>query len=950
MKKYGVLILAIFAISGCGEFTDKDCVEPENGLMEISKNGIFENFKTCKSLDTASNLIKVYDDNDSSIDVIFEENDFITESEAYTKNTIAKKTEENQKFAHNIIRAVILLFSGFIGYLIFPALKIMLLNKQKNKQVDFLSDNAIFTYLIMGCLAMLLAVIYNTREVWTVYNRTVVDTYNGTGKVIMSWVAKDTLSSKTYQESANKLQAQSEFNDLLRTNVCSNRNREFSIVDQHFSGKSFDSEKEMYDFFIKKNDAYFPMNEKRNGEGIKLYHNDRSVYQTLSGVSIDGCGLMTYKVNNYSHDIATLMNQINFSSNLYKAVSGNDYTGGWDAISNNFDTLKPIKNKENANRKAQILIAYKNEFIKGVFVGAVKFDSKGQPIAHDTRNLKHWLSYADKIYLKMKEAKCLENGDLVFDLKNKLKNYNDITELYDYSCVAFQNEKVNLVTEKIYNAEDNESLIKADVDFLIKESYEIQNQAIQELSKKYELINKEFYKQVGEIYDTEVELVEYYNKGAKYLHHFWKLARTGNVEYKHLFSSAAILNQFDYTKALPYYQTVADIESTHNAELFDVDSVERFILPVSQKDLVKLKKESGSLGSTLLKDQYQSSNLFEDFENGSTISALEKSFVDDTQDMVAEAMKLFCVNGGNLTSEEVYQCHSNAAQGQGTQTYDELSEQFRVNGTKKIVLGTTGKVAALTQAAIASAIMGQEKKDDIKTGKKNKYKAVKNTANLVLGATTAITNVFSDLTIYIGFGEFLLGMIMQLPDLFIHSMSLILYQSLQLQLKLIPLLIIFSVVVGFATNTSLSEWIGTTKKVGMIVLSPFMLIFVSITALSICIYVVEMIKNALPFLIDIANLNLNNAFSSDNILDVIIETFVMIIKLIVIIAVLVYVMLYVISTIAKKFDSKDTVSQTKTRVDDAVDQNKQTLNLLAIQGLRKTMTITNSSNLFKTKK
>ncbi|KXZ35086.1 hypothetical protein A0H77_19510 [Vibrio alginolyticus] len=949
MKKYGVLLLAFLAISGCSEFTDKDCVKPENGLTEISKNGVFDNFKTCKSLDSASNLIKVYDDNNSGLYTTFEENEFITESEAYTKNTIAKKTEENQKFAHNIIKAVILLFSGFIGYLIFPILKIMLLKKKENKPLEVLADNAVSTYLIMGLLATLLAVIYHSREAWTVYNRTVVDTYNGTGKVIMSWVAEDTLSSKTYQESSNTLQAQSEFNDLLRTNVCSNRNREFSIVDHNLAGKSFDSEKEMYDFFIKKNDAYFPMNEKRNGQGIKLYHNDRSVYQTLSGVSIDGCGLMTYKINNYSHDIATLMNQINFSSNLYKAVLGNDYAGGWNALSNNFDTLNPIKNKENANRKAQILIAYKNEFIKGVFVGAVRFEN-GKPVEHNTSNLKHLLGYADQIYLKMKEAKCLENGHLVSDLKDKLNDFDDITALYDYSCVGFENEKVNLITEKIYNAEDNESLIKSDVDFLIKESYEIQNKAIAELSKKYELINTEFYKQVSEIYDTEVELVEYYNKGAKYLHHFWKLARTGNVEYKHLFSSAAILNQFDYTKALPYYQTAADVESTHNSELFNVDSVERFILPVSQKDLVKLKKESGSFGSTLLKDQYQSSNLFDDFENGSTISALEKSFVDDTQDMVSEAMKLFCVNGSNLTSEEVYQCHHNASQGQGTQTYDELSEQFRVNGTKKIVLGTTGKVAALTQASIASAVMDQEKKDDIKTGKKNKFKAVKNTANLVLGATTSITNVFSDLTIYTGFAEFFLGMIMQLPDLFIHSMSLILYQGLQLQLKLIPMLIIFSVVVGFATNTSFNDWVGTSQKVGMIILSPFFMIFVSMSALSLCIFVVEMIKNGLPFLIDMASLSLHNAFSADNILDVIINTVVMIIKLIVAIAILVFVLLYVISTIANRFDSKDTVSLTKTRVDDAVEQNKQTLNLLAIQSLRKTINLTTHKYLFRTKK
>ncbi|HDM8069018.1 hypothetical protein LCS78_11420 [Vibrio harveyi] len=933
MKQLILIFLSIIMLSGCQEPSDEACVELDGGMKTIEKMSFSEHFSICKSKDKTISIIDTFHDTDDNpLNKYFEENQHIDADQAASKNALQSKLNDITKFSHKLYKsfAVFLTVFSTLAVLSILTVAIRRLANAENQQKFSLKKSA-FCLTIATTIAGLH---YASPQFQITQNQAAVSYANGLSKNLMSFLIDEAQSDHNYQVKNSRTQAELELVSLFDTNTCLSNNRKYEIGARDLASREFEDQKAAISYYKKKNDAYFPLLEDKKHRGFKLYFHDRASFPTLTMVNADGCSSLVYSQNEYSHELGELMREVKFSETVFKAVGAKDYKSGWDTLNGAFDSIYKTKSELIKNRKSQLLIAYRNEYQKGLVVGYVKFNDNGKPIAFERSSLDHWLSLADKHYEFSNKKMCALNSQIVQKAKNDFDEYLQTNVMFDYHCLTFnKGDSVQLISDKVYQVDgsDKEVMLN-DIDYYENQAKDIFNSAVDELASQYDVVNQAFYEQIHEIYDVEERLVELYNEGFKSFNKFWKVLKTGNGEYQHLFSSAAPLSIFDTSKSLPYYQSRSDLVSEPNYDLYSVDRMAGMYSYIDLNKAVELVAKSNSFGSVLLKDKYQVDSVDVE-QSGTALESAESNILDEIQGLNNEMMKLYCVKDSTTTSQELLDCQINASKGQGKQTYNDVQEVLLINGGKAFLGGLGAKVSSSLTSAIAKAMLDQNTgKKKIKTGKKNKAAVLKNITAKTLDATSTTANFLGGLSMKAGFVFFLFGLLMQLPELFAQSVNHITQLSIVFELKLYPFLIAYVVAQMYFLSTDSTHHVKALGKIALILAAPYMLATTGFLALSTLLYVTDLVINFLPIVFDFLSLNFTATSGHDSFFEQFIGLFLDNMTGLILLGGTIYYLINIGSHMMRLTDALDDVSLKKTTADDAYEQNKRTFDLAVVAG------------------
>ncbi|MEZ9619581.1 hypothetical protein AB4264_24095 [Vibrio sp. 10N.261.55.B8] len=932
MKQLILIFISIIMLSGCQEPTDQACVDLDGGMKTIEKMSFSEHFSICKSKDKTISLIDTFHDtNDNPLNKYFEENQHIDADQAASKNALQSKLNDTTEFSHKLYKSFALFLTVFSTLAVLSIITVVIrrLANAEGQQKFSLTKSA-FCLTIATLIA---GIHYASPQFQIKQNQYAVSYANGLSKNLMSFLIDEAQSDHNYQVKNSRTQAELELVALFDTNTCLSNNRKYEIGARDLGSREFEDQKAAISYYNKKNDAYFPLLEDKKNRGFKLYFHDKASFPTMTMVNADGCSSLVYSQNEYSHELGELMREVKFSKTVFKAVAAKDYKSGWDTLNGAFDSVYKTKSELTKNRKSQLLIAYRNEYQKGLLVGYVQFNDQGKPVAFERSSLDHWLALADKHYEFSNKKMCALNSQIVEKAKNDFDEYLDTNVMFDYHCLTFnKGDSVQLVSEKVYQIDgsDKEVLLN-DIDYFEAQAQLIFNTAVDELANQYDVVNEEFYEQIHEIYDVEERLVELYNEGFKSFNKFWKVLKTGNAEYQHLFSSAAPLSIFDTSKSLPYYQTRSDLESEPNYDLYSVDRMAGMYPYIDLNKAVELVSKSNNFGSVLLKDKYQVASVDVE-QSGSALEASETNILDEIQGMNNEMMKLYCVKDSTTTAKELLDCQINASKGQGNQTYHDVQEVLLINGGKVFLSGLTVKVSASLTSAIAKSMMEQKKDKKIETGKKNKASILKNITGMTLNAASATANVLGGFSMKAGFVFFMYGLMMQLPELFAQSVNHITQLSIVFELKLYPFLIAYVVAQMYFLSTDSTHHVKALRKIALIIAAPYMLATTGFLALSTLLYVTDLVINFLPIVFDFLSLNFTATSGHDSFLEQFIGLFLDNMTGLILLGGTIYYLINIGSHTMRLTDALDDVSLKKTTADDAYEQNKRTFDLAVVAG------------------
>ncbi|WP_343289664.1 hypothetical protein AAIA71_11675 [Vibrio harveyi] len=933
MKQLILIFFSIIMLSGCQEPSDEACVELDGGMKTIEKMSFTEHFSICKSKDKTISLIDTFHaTDDNPLNKHFEENEHIDADQAASKNALQSKLNDTTKFSHKLYKnfAVFLTVFSTLAVLSILTVAIRRLANDKDQQKFSLKKSA-FCLTIATTIAGLH---YASPQFQIKQNQYAVSYANGLSKNLMSFLIDEAQSDHNYQVKNSRTQAELELVALFDTNTCLSNNRKYEIGARDLASREFEDQKAAIDYYKKKNDAYFPMLEDKKHRGFKLYFHDRASFPTMTMVNADGCSSLVYSQNEYSHELGELMREVKFSETVFKAVGAKDYKAGWESLNGAFDSIYKTKQTIIKNRKSQLLIAYRNEYQKGLLIGYVQFNDQGKPIAFERSSLDNWLALADKHYEFSNKKMCALNSQIVYKAKNNFEEYLQTNVMFDYHCLTFnKGDSVQLISDKVYQVDgsDKEVMLN-DIEYYENQAQAIFNSAVDELANQYDVVNQSFYEQIHEIYDVEERLVELYNEGFKSFNKFWKVLKTGNGEYQHLFSSSAPLSIFDTSKSLPYYQSRSDLESEPNYDLYTVDRMAGMYPYIDLNKAVELVAKSDNFGSILLKDKYQVASVDVE-QSGSALESAESNILDEIQGLNNEMMKLYCVKDSTTTAQELLECQHNASKGQGIQTYNDVQEVLLINGGKAFLGGLGAKVSSSLTSAIAKAMLDQNTgKKKIKTGKKNKAAVLKNITAKTLDATSTVANFLGFLSMIAGFVFFLYGLLMQLPELFAQSVNHITQLSIVFELKLYSFLIAYVVAQMYFLSTDSTHHVKALGKIALILAAPFMLATTGFLALSTLLYVSDLVINFLPVVFDFLSLDFTATSAHNSFLEQFIGLFLDNVTGLILLGGSIYYLINIGSHIMRLTDALDSVSLKKTTADDAYEQNKRTFDLAVVAG------------------
>lgn len=957
-KKISLLLLINILLTGCVDEqpTDDNCVSQGESMADVSKLDFSEHFTICKSLDKNAVINNVFDKIDPSGEPLYTANEFITEAEASINQHSAETVQEAADINFAVVQNLSEFFRSHskIISLVFVAMlcNFFLLISLKAKQ----NPNEDLFHPVMKSISIYILVIFfamfviSSQHFQKSLSRNTLAVGNGFSKNLMA----DMYDKMTYKERLISYnfnnQAHGTLDSMLRVGICLNNNRKTWIQQIELAGSrsGFDSVDEVVSFYKMKNQSYFMREEERNGQGVRYHYNSNSSYPVLSGIEVIGCGLINFDSNTYSGDMVSILRSVDFSKNVYDAVVANDFKAGWENIEKEFDVLNPTSNDTVVNRKTQLLIAYKKEFTKGLIAGAVLFDEKtGKTIKSDKSNFNKIMSDIDKIYSNINKSVCINKPSLVFESFDEFKFFNQTGQMFFYYCIDLNADEPKMVTTKTYLKNNDEIKRKTeqnqDIEREIIKAQRTFSKARQALADNYKNVHIEFKTIVKRLYNPDEQLTRFYNCGMRCLDEYWKTLKHGNAELEHLYSVNGFYYKFDYSKSLPYYNSMADGDIDSYAKIYDMDFVEQFIdkKGIDFDIIHKLDELNGTIATDMLKTEYQTNVVSVDSEYQGDLED-KTGFMNGFEELLREQNRIWCVENQETDYRE--KCIEYMINGGGVQSWEHIQTGFTQYGIATGLAGFTVKRASSVVSMMAEKTLDSAMSKDAKEAKKFKSGKKKKSSKATKIATGAATGamiaadgaaIIGGWMILTGAASFILGLLMEVPDLFISSMLIINGLGTALLLRLIPLLILSSSVMFVIFGLNHQSMYKYALYIFRLTITPICLVVMSFIVVSLSLLINDLVKNYAATVIDV------DLFTGMFVIDSgwsmgigIILMALNAIMLIVPFIVLLYFLIKVPGWIAKAADRLDPITLMKTRADDADSQNQMVKNSIAIAGMK----------------
>ncbi|HCE1979052.1 TPA: hypothetical protein NGS68_002350 [Vibrio parahaemolyticus] len=949
-RKITLLLISASMLTGClpDQPTDDDCIDTDADLSEITNKSFSEHFTICKSLDKNVQLNNVFDDMDRQEENIFTSNQFITEADAARKNAEQAVIQETGNLVFELNNDLVDFFKSHGGLVTYTILGMLLSGlyglKRYNSEQHSIIDIVAKSVTIFALIMFFGSVVSQSQWFQKGWSRVTILTGNG---FIKNFEAKqiDNLTSIKRKVSTDfNNQAQITIDSLFKANICLSNNRKEMLQHKELTLNGYGNVSELVSFYNGKNEPYFPRTEQRNERVIKYHYNNLSQYPTISGIELKGCGFLPFQATEFSGELAEIMRSVDFSKVLFDAIVSNNFEQGWTQISQKFDDLNPVSDQMVKNRKTQLLVAYKKEFIKGLIAGAVLFDEKtGEPIKTDFSNFNKLMEQADEYYRYINKSVCIVNNEILIETNKRLPEFMQTGSMTYYYCMDLNKETPTLVTKNLYIPDSGSVQHKSakrveklnDVSREVKKARNFFKSSRQELAASYEKVQDVYSEELDKIYNINQTLIEYYNCGSRCVQKFWKTVYHDNPELRHLYSVSGFFFKFDYSKSLPYFNSSVDPQVDNYAKIYTVDFVEQFV----PKDDVNLKlikafeEMNGTIGTEMLKNQWHVESSVENTVKGD-------SWLDGVESTIKNQERLYCI-GLPETGDAKTECLNYMVNGGGVSTYYDIQSQYLDYGSDLAIGGLTTKYVASNAAAFAesklNSYIAKEKKSQksFATGSKKSSKkgaAIAAQSSMIAAQAAAFSG---SVMVVFGATVYIVGLLMSMPDMFINGMILISDLSSALTLRLLPILIITATVMFFLFGRDRKSIFDYGFYIYRLVLTPVLLKIISFIVIPLSLYTNDMIKNYAAATIDTTTFDnmliADSAFAFGlNFILVGIRSIFLFASIIV----MIYFSLKLPGWIALAADRLDQVTLFKTRTDDAFEQNNFTKNAIAIAGMK----------------
>ncbi|EJC6794463.1 hypothetical protein MX773_000142 [Vibrio parahaemolyticus] len=949
-RKITLLLISASMLTGClpEQPTDEDCIDTDADLSEITSKSFSEHFTICKSLDKNVQLNNVFDDMADQEENIFSSNQFITEADAARKNAEQAVIQETGDLVFELNNDLVDFFKSHGGLVTYTILGMLLSGlyalKRYNSEQHSIIDIVAKSVAIFALIMFFGLVVSQSQWFQKGWSRVTMLTGNGFIKNFEAKQINNVTSIKRKVTADFNNQAQIQIESLFKANICLSNNRKEMLHHKELTLNGYGDVSKLVSFYKGKNEPYFPRTEPRNERVIKYHYNNLSQYPTISGIELKGCGFLPIKSTKFSGELAEIMRSVDFSNALFDAIVSNNFESGWTKISDKFDELNPVSDQMAKNRKTQLLVAYKKEFIKGLIAGAVLFDEKtGEPIKTDFSNFNKLMQQADEYYRYINKSVCIVNNEILIETNKRLPEFMQTGEMTYYYCMDLNKEKPTLVTKNLYIPESGSVQHKSskrveklnDVEREVKKARNFFKASRQELADSYSNVQDAYSEELDKIYNINQTLIEYYNCGSRCVQKFWKTVYHDNPELRHLYSVSGFFFKFDYSKSLPYFNSSVDQQVDNYAKIYNVDFVEQFI----PKDDVNLKliqafeEMNGTIGTEMLKNQWHVESSVENTVKGD-------SWLDGVESTIKNQERLYCIglpeNGSAKT-----ECRDYMVSGGGVSTYYDIQSQYLDYGSDLAIGGLTTKYVASNAAAFAesklNSYIAKEKKSQksFATGSKKSSKkgaAIAAQSSMIAAQAAAFSG---SVMVVFGATVYIVGLLMSMPDMFINGMILISDLSSALTLRLLPILIITATVMFFLFGRDRKSIFDYGFYIYRLVLTPVLLKIISFIVIPLSLYTNDMIKNYAAATIDTTTFDnmliADSAFAFGlNFILVGIRSVFLFASIIV----MIYFSLKLPGWIALAADRLDQVTLFKTRTDDAFEQNNFTKNAIAIAGMK----------------
>lgn len=949
-RKITLLLLTASMLTGClpDQPTDEDCIDTDADLSEITNKSFSEHFTICKSLDKNVQLNNVFDDISVQEENIFTSNQFITEADAARKNAEQAVIQETGDLVFELNNDLVDFFKSHGGLVTYTILGMLLSGlyglKRYNSQEHSIIDVVAKSVAIFALIMFFGLVVSQSQWFQKGWSRVTMLTGNGFIKNFEAKQINNVTSIKRKVTADFNNQAQIQMESLFKSNICLSNNRKEMLHHKELTLNGYGDVSQLVSFYKGKNEPYFPRTEPRNERVIKYHYNNLSQYPTISGIELKGCGFLPIKATEFSGELAEIMRSVDFSTVLFDAIVSNNFESGWMKISDKFDDLNPVSDQMAKNRKTQLLVAYKKEFIKGLIAGAVLFDEKtGEPIKTDFSNFNKLMQQADEYYRYINKSVCIVNNEILIETNKRLPEFMQTGEMTYYYCMDLNKETPTLVTKNLYIPESGTVQHKSakrveklnDVSREVKKARNFFKSSRQELADSYEKVQDVYSEELDKIYNINQTLIEYYNCGSRCVQKFWKTVYHDNPELRHLYSVSGFFFKFDYSKSLPYFNSSVDASVDNYAKIYTVDFVEQFV----PKDDVNLKlikafeEMNGTIGTEMLKNQWHVESSVENTVKGD-------SWLDGVESTIKNQERLYCIGlpeNGNAKTE----CLNYMVNGGGVTTYYDIQSQYLDYGSDLAIGGLTTKYVASNAAAFAesklNSYIAKEKKSQKSFAAGSKKSSKKGAAIAAQSSMIAAQAAAFSGSVMVVFGAtvYIVGLLMSMPDMFINGMILISDLSSALTLRLLPILIITATVMFFLFGRDRKSIFDYGFYIYRLVLTPVLLKIISFIVIPLSLYTNDMIKNYAAATIDTTTFDnmliADSAFAFGlNFILVGIRSIFLFASIIV----MIYFSLMLPGWIALAADRLDQVTLFKTRTDDAFEQNNFTKNAIAIAGMK----------------
>jgi hypothetical protein len=835
-----IVIPLLLILSGCSERPESLCFDKQKKL-EITT-------KSCKPLNEFSKSINIVP-YDPLNEPIYDSSVHLTEDEINTYNNRQIKLNTNTKTIHKtkeIYAKTLLSYLVFLMLIIVPIALVKSLKGGVVEGVDGRETKFLNASLMLLILCSLFYYVYSSDD----FSVRLKNGTNAIGQFIFTLGAtvelSETRMEKSSISSSSKNEALRDIEAMHKINICLSNNQKSHLERLENTWNRLISQKDIVDFYYKKNTPYLKFYEKRTNQKIS-YMIDK--YGVINSISFANCGEIKTNKNIMAPELLEIMEYVNFNNIIHNAIKSKALESGWNTISTKYKS-KYFDTGKAKRRLMQLAILYLSEYKKGLLIGSVEVDYEAgkssdylagtKPVIDfDSSNLEYFLSNSDEIYSNINQSICLPRADLINDTINRIEEFDTTQHMSQYDCVDFKNKKLvsSSTSNKIYN-NDNQFEIDINIARIVEKTRDLVDASTTDLISEYKKVDDLYLTIINDLYNFEKDVNRILNRGYFAMGDFYKYTNTQSNEYLTMFSELNDVLDISFAKALPNYSSGNDATES-NLYAYESGYINYFMTPIFDKIDTSQSSSPSNYSSIGLEVATDTSSYNIDKEELFSVSNVENLFTTGVNAMsnVFNSVKRMTCNDGNTCLDEQKDYN-------GVLEIQNLSSNLKTGAAFGLAVGFTGKVSAMTLDAVAT----HKAKSSFKMGKKKKRvsfgRAIKSAGNMINGVSNfmIVTSVIALVL------SALLDFIFKIEQVFMIYVQL----SQMLYLNYVDFFILNAIAVGVAIGKSTKAYHNTLLYCFNLV------IYAPLFALSVGLIVIlnnflrTWILNILPFISETA--------------------------------------------------------------------------------------------------